>query len=204
MQDFWNERYRQDAYAYGEAPNRYFSQVLESIDPGCILLPAEGEGRNAVFAAKHGWKVDAFDSSIEGQRKALELARKHDVQLKYALGTPDTVKYQPHSFDALALIYAHFDGKLKSGYHRVLESYVKVGGLVLIEGFAKRHLVYSATNPKAGGPKNESMLYSKEEIARDFPNYKVIELEEVDIELNEGLYHQGMSAVVRFAGVKLR
>lgn len=204
MRDFWNERYGQDAYAYGEAPNRYFSQVLAGIDPGCILLPAEGEGRNAVFAARHGWKVNAFDLSSEGQRKALALAGKHGVHIEYALGTPETAKYAPHSFDALALIYAHFDGKLRSQYHRLLDGYVKVGGLVIMEGFAKRHLAYSASNPKAGGPKNESMLLSKEEIAQDFSNYKIIELEEVDTDLNEGLYHQGMSAVVRFTGVKLR
>ena len=51
----WNDRYSKDEYAYGEEPNRYLKEQLEKLAVGKILFPAEGEGRNAVFAAKLGW-----------------------------------------------------------------------------------------------------------------------------------------------------
>lgn len=52
MKDFWNERYATDVYAYGTEPNAYFKACLDTIPkPGRLLLPAEGEGRNAVYAA---------------------------------------------------------------------------------------------------------------------------------------------------------
>jgi hypothetical protein len=50
---------------------------------GSILFPAEGEGRNAVFAAKLGWAVSAFDISNEGKNKGIKLAKKktnHQLQ----------------------------------------------------------------------------------------------------------------------------
>jgi hypothetical protein len=37
-------------------------------------LPADGEGRNAFYAASQGWIVTAIDSSIKGREKALQLA----------------------------------------------------------------------------------------------------------------------------------
>jgi hypothetical protein len=35
------------------------------------------------------------------------------------------------------------------------------------------------------------MLFSIEEIISDFSNYEIIELEEKEIELKEGLFHNG-------------
>ena len=54
---FWNERYAVTDYIYGKAPNEFFVEQLSTLTPGRILLPAEGEGRNAVYAAKQGWDV---------------------------------------------------------------------------------------------------------------------------------------------------
>lgn len=72
----WNDRYSKNGFAFGEAPNDYLKEQLEKLDTGTILFPAEGEGRNAVFAAKLGWTVSAFDISVEGKNKAILLAKK--------------------------------------------------------------------------------------------------------------------------------
>ncbi|NVM67000.1 hypothetical protein FHW88_005321 [Mucilaginibacter sp. SG538B] len=62
----WDQRYAEEEFAYGEQPNNFLQQQLSLLKPGKILFPAEGEGRNAVFAAGLGWAVSAFDISIEG------------------------------------------------------------------------------------------------------------------------------------------
>ena len=70
----WNDRYSNPEYAYGTAPNEWFKEQLTHLPgKGRILLPAEGEGRNAVFAAKQGWEVSAFDPSEAGREKALPI-----------------------------------------------------------------------------------------------------------------------------------
>jgi len=48
-----------------------------------------------------------------------------------------------------------------------------------------------------------NMLYSKSEIAADFENYEILMLEEEEILLDEGKYHIGNSAVIRFIGRKI-
>ncbi|WP_345954602.1 hypothetical protein [Mucilaginibacter sp. PAMB04168] len=57
-------------------------------------------------------------------------------------------------------------------------------------------------NEKVGGPKDIESLFSIEEIQADFANYEVIELEELEVDLHEGLYHNGLGSVIRFVGRK--
>ena len=198
----WNERYSREEFAYGQEPNNYLKEQLQKLDPGTILFPAEGEGRNAVFAAKLGWKVSAFDISIEGKNKALRLAENNNVAIDYQVDELENLNYNIGHFDAIALIYAHFPAEVKSIYHRSLDKYLRKGGTIIFEAFSKRHLDYLARNEKVGGPKDIDMLFSIDEIIADFANYEVAELEEREIELNEGLFHNGKGSVIRFVGRK--
>jgi SAM-dependent methyltransferase len=198
----WNDRYSADEFAYGEEPNNYLKEQLAKLPPGNILFPAEGEGRNAVYAAKLGWKVAAFDISAEGKKKALQLAAANKVSIDYQVGELDALDYQPGQFDAIALIYAHFPAAIKSSIHRSLDKYLRTGGIIIFEAFSKKHLEYLEANENVGGPKDIDSLFSMEEIRSDFANYDVIELEEKEIELSEGLYHNGKGSVIRFVGKK--
>ena len=198
----WDDRYSQDFFAFGEEPNLYLKQILETLSPGTILFPAEGEGRNAVHAAKNGWTVSAFDISVEGQKKALSLADNNGVNVVYQVGPLESLYYQQEQFDAMALIYAHFPADIKSSYHRALDKYLRKGGVVIFEAFSKNHLDYIAHNEKVGGPRDLASLFSMEEIRADFNNYEIIELKEEEIVLNEGLYHNGVGSVIRFTGRK--
>jgi 2-polyprenyl-3-methyl-5-hydroxy-6-metoxy-1,4-benzoquinol methylase len=200
--DKWNERYATDEFAYGEQPNNYLKEQLEKLNPGNILFPAEGEGRNAVFAAKLGWSVSAFDISAEGQRKALQLAEKNGVAVDYQIGELQTLNYKDGQFGAIALIYAHFPAAIKSQLHKTLDKYLRKGGTIIFEAFSKSHVDYLAANEKVGGPKDIESLFSVEEIKADFDNYDVVELRETEIYLNEGLYHNGQGSVIRFVGRK--
>jgi 2-polyprenyl-3-methyl-5-hydroxy-6-metoxy-1,4-benzoquinol methylase len=198
----WNDRYRDKEFAYGEQPNNYLKEQLEKLPPGKILFPAEGEGRNAVFAASLGWQVCAFDISAEGQKKALQLAKKNNVSIDYKVGDLQTVNYKADQFDAIALIYAHFPADIKSALHKSLDKYLRSGGTIIFEAFSKRHIEFIAKNEKVGGPKDIAALFSVEEIRNDFNNYDIIELMETEIDLHEGFFHNGHASVIRFVGRK--
>jgi 2-polyprenyl-3-methyl-5-hydroxy-6-metoxy-1,4-benzoquinol methylase len=198
----WNKRYSDEAFAYGEEPNQYLRAQLEKLPAGSILFPAEGEGRNAVFAAQLGWDVTAFDISQEGQKKANLLAEKKGVSIDYQVGPLEELSLEAGQFDAIALIYAHFPAKIKSAYHQKLDTLLKKGGTIIFESFSKKHLAYVLADEKVGGPKDIDSLFSIDEIKADFPNYTIVELVEQDIELSEGLYHNGVGSVIRFVGVK--
>ena len=198
----WNERYSNEAFAYGEEPNNYLKEQLSKLNVGSILFPAEGEGRNAVFAAKLGWSVSAFDISHEGKSKAMKLAKKNNVTIEYKVGELHTLDFESEQFEAIALIYAHFPAAIKSLYHKTFDKFLKNNGIIIFESFSKKHIDFVNANEKVGGPKDIESLFSIDEIKSDFPNYEIIELVEKEIELNEGLYHNGIGSVIRFIGRK--
>lgn len=199
----WDERYSSEEFAYGTEPNNYLREQLSKLEPGKILFPAEGEGRNAVFAATKRWQVSAFDISVNGRNKALQLAEQLGTTIDYQVGELSTLNYQKEQFDAIALIYAHFPGAVKSSIHKMLNQHLRTDGFIIFEAFSKNHLEYIAKNEKVGGPKDIESLFSIEEIQADFPDYDIIELAETEIELSEGLFHNGTGSVIRFVGQKL-
>lgn len=200
--DFWNERYAENEYVYGETPNKFLAEKLEGITPGKILFPADGEGRNSVYAATRGWDTYAFDQSAEGKKKAELLAQKRGVTIKYEVASMPDVHYEPQSFDAMALIFAHFPGDEKLAFLQQLSGYLKPGALVIFEAYSKNHLKFKIDNPRVGGPSDISMLYTTDEIRACFPDYEVEQLEETELEIREGKLHGGMSSVIRFVGRK--
>lgn len=197
MNNFWNDRYSTKTYAYGEMPNQFFKQEISKLTPGTILFPAEGEGRNAVYAATLGWQVAAFDLSSEGKQKALQLAEKHNVEIDYRLEGYDNVSFPHESFDCIVLIFAHMPATAREKNHKHLLSFLKPGGTFILEGFRKEQI-----NMKSGGPRNEEMLFSKEELMDDFENLFSLKIEETDIILDEGPFHQGLASVIRVVGEK--
>jgi hypothetical protein len=202
MKDFWNERYGATEFVYGKKPNAYLKEKLAKFNPGTILFPAEGEGRNAVYAAGLGWKVSAFDTSTEGRRKALILAKEHHVEIEYHTEELNGIGYKTAQFDAIALIFTHFPPEIRKEYFQNFSTYLKNGGIIIFEGFSKKHIHYQEINPDVGGPKNMEMLFSVQELKDDFANFDFMEFRETEVELDEGLFHKGKGSVIHFVAKK--
>jgi hypothetical protein len=102
MANKWDLRFGGDDFFYGKAPNVFFADFLSTLpEKGKLLLPAEGEGRNAVYAARSGWQVTAFDSSAVAREKALKYAREEGVSLEYLHLDIDAYKATPATYDLL-------------------------------------------------------------------------------------------------------
>ena len=202
MNPNWDDRYRDKEFAYGKIPNQFFKEWLLDFEPGKILMPADGEGRNGVHAAKGGWNVTSFDLSVEGKQKALRLAEDEGVSLHYEVGDFEDLRFETESFDAIGLIYAHFPTDKKLEYHRKLIEYLSPGGVIIFEAFSKSHLELSKKDPKVGGPKDKGQLFSTEELTNSFDNFEILYLKEELCQLSEGRYHNGLSSVIRFVGRK--
>ncbi len=199
----WNERYAKEEYAYGEAPNEFLKEQLLRLTPGRILFPAEGEGRNAVYAATLGWTVEAFDISAEGKKKAERLADKNSVVIDYRIGTLDQMNFKENGFDAIALIYAHFPAGLRADLHKRLTTLLRPGGTLILEGFSKNHGEYQKKNSGIGGPPDPAMRFDKDEIENDFKDMEILLSEQCEAELNEGFGHRGTGSVIRFVARKV-
>lgn len=197
MKDFWNKRYGEEAYVYGFSPNLFFKEQLDQLQVGSILLPAEGEGRNAVYALSKGWDVTAFDFSENAQRKAKKLANKNNLFLNYQV--EDVLHFtSDNTFDVLGLIFAHFPATLRKKANQHLLQFLEPKGKVIFEAFSKEQLGKSS-----GGPKDKEMLFSIEEVEKEFKGIGFQILEKKIIQLQEGRYHHGEASVIRFIGTKI-
>jgi SAM-dependent methyltransferase len=200
MKEFWDQRYASEDYAYGEEPNEFFRESLRGLTPGRILLPADGEGRNGVYAATQGWDVVSFDISEAGRTKALRLAEKKGVSIDYQVASLDEIDFPKGSFDAVALIYAHFPEAVRRAWHRRISGWLRPSGRLILEAFSKGHLPYVLADGRVGGPRDLSMLYTVEDLREDFSGYREVMSDECEVELTEGAFHVGKGRVVRWVG----
>lgn len=197
MIEFWNQRYDAQDFAYGEKPNQFLEEQLCLLPKGKILFVAEGEGRNAVFAAKMGHQVTAFDYSVSAQKKAMSLASAQNVSIEYLVSDVLEIPFQKDFFDIIVFVFAHFPEKIRKQAHSKLITLLKPNGKIIFEAFGKEQIKYHS-----GGPKEINMLFSEEEVKHEFLNIKFDFLKTDLIDLDEGPFHQGQAVVVRFVGTK--
>jgi len=193
----WDDKYSAEEYVFGKEPNDYLKQILDTFIAGKILLPGEGEGRNAVYAAQKGWTVDAFDSSKAGLDKAMRLAKEKGVRINYDL--ENILFYLPKLdyYNLAAVFFLHLTRQQRRIMSVKIWDSLRPGGKFIMEAFSKEQLNYNS-----GGPKDKDLLYSEQEILSDFPCFKPEHLETIERTLNEGTLHKGKASLIRFIGVK--
>lgn len=196
--NFWDQNFSCEGYKYGEQPNAFLAEQA-ALWPaaGDVLLPGDGEGRNSVWLAQHGHRVLAMDSSQVGLAKAQALAAQRQVHIQTLLADLADWQPEPHSADALALIYLHLPVSLRAAAHQRLMTALRPGGWVVLEAFHPQQLAHTS-----GGPKDPSMLYTLDMLRQDFAGLQEVLAYEGPTELNEGPGHQGLAHVTRWVGRK--
>ncbi len=198
MNEFWDNRYSSEEFVYGTEPNEFFKSEINKIFPGRLLSLAEGEGRNGIYAASLGWKVDAVDFSSMARTKALKLASQKNTAINYVTADLKDFKPESDSYDAVSMIFMHLNSEISGVVHgRAVES-LKPGGRIILEVYAKEQLGKSS-----GGPQNIDMLYSIEDIEKNFNGLKTLILDKEVTHLNESRHHSGEAVVIRFVGEKV-
>jgi cyclopropane fatty-acyl-phospholipid synthase-like methyltransferase len=189
---FWNQRYGDDHFAYGTAPNDYLQRRVGALPAGGhVLLLGEGEGRNGVWLAEHGFAVTLVDQSRAGLDKAQRLAAERGVSVETIEADLTAWQWPEAAYDAVVAIFLHLPPEHRGDVHRRMVHALKPGGRLLLEGFRKEQLEYSS-----GGPPVAEMLFQRSDLEVDFAGAEIRELEEEVRELDEGPYHQGPGALI--------
>ncbi|MDP2365385.1 MAG: class I SAM-dependent methyltransferase [Ignavibacteria bacterium] len=195
--DFWNNRYTEKEFAYGTEPNEFFKEQIEKLKSGRALFLGEGEGRNAVYAAKLGWQVDAVDFSSSARDKALKLAEENNVKINYEVCDLNDYKYKENHYDLVVMIFVHLPIEVRKILFRNAVRSLNQNGKMIIEVFSKEQIKNSS-----GGPQSIELLYSENDILSLVKDLRIETMESKVIELDEGEYHKGKADVIRFVGVK--
>ena len=197
--DFWNTRYSDQEFAYGTEPNEFFKEQIEKLKSGTALFLGEGEGRNAIYAAKLGWQVDAIDFSSSAKDKAIKLAEINYVNINYEVCDLNDYKFKENYYDLVVMIFVHLPLDLRRNVFQKSIASLKQNGKMIIESFSKEQI-----NNSSGGPQSIELLYSENDVLDLVRNLKTELIESIAINLNEGEYHNGKADILRYVGVKIK
>lgn len=193
MQNVWNQRFELDEYVYGDKPNAFIESQADRLKgKKKVVAFAEGEGRNAVFLARQGHDVTAWDYAVNGLMKTEKLADRFNVKVETSQKdlVQDPVPYE--EYDAAIMVFGHFS---KSDQKKVIEkmiSVVKPGGVVMLEVYSEDQLRY-----QTGGPKTADMLYSPMDLLEWTHSYQMLHFFYGEQRRDEGKLHNGMGHVIQ-------
>ena len=160
----WNERFKRKKFAFGKKANSFLRRHISLLPKGKALDLAAGEGRNAVFLAQHGFKVDAVDISETGLRKTQALAGKKEVKVHTILADLDTYPIKRGEYDLITNLYflnRNIIPKMRRG--------LKKGGMMVFETYLLDH-----RRLHAGGPKNPKYFLKPNEPLHLFRGFRIL------------------------------
>lgn len=191
--DTWNRRFQGDDFLFGTEPNAWLREHAGAWVPGHrVLCVADGEGRNSVWLAGRGLRVDAFDVSEVGVAKARALARARGVEVDYAVADVDGIDWPRDLYDGIAAVFIQFaDPALRARLFARMVSALRPGGTLVLQGYTPRQLEY-----RTGGPPHADHLYTEEMLRSAFAMLEIVQLREYDAEVREGKGHNGRSALI--------
>ena len=203
--EMWDRRFGLEAFAYGKEPNVWLKNRIESMNPDSnskALFPADGEGRNAVWAAGKGWNAEVFDLSEEGKKKCMQLAESCNVTVEYHVDYLVLRSFETEDYDLIACSWFHTPTPIRQRHMPRMLHALKPGGHFVMEGYHKSQFPLTS-----GGPKSLDLLFDLDTILAELtgphaPKMSIIHASVETTVLNESDLHRGEARVVRLHLVK--
>jgi cyclopropane fatty-acyl-phospholipid synthase-like methyltransferase len=197
--DRWNQRYQEagEQYLFGTEATLFLSRHADLFQRGSsAFLVADGEGRNSVWLAQQGLEVSAMDVSVVAVDKARKLAVQHRVDLDLVVADMSAVNWPPQPlhgrFDWVIGIFIQFVGAAgRARQFDAMKQLTRPGGRILLHGYTPKQL-----DCKTGGPPEIGNLYTQALLRAAFADWEIEELVEYEEDIDEGVRHQGRSALI--------
>jgi SAM-dependent methyltransferase len=191
--EHWDTSFSNTDYVYGETANVFIRDKSKIIPThakvGCF---AEGEGRNAIYLAKQGHDVTAYDQSDVGLEKTRALAAKNNVAVQTVELDLTQEKVEENQFDAAIMVFGHVPKNDQPFLMESMIGSVKPGGYVVFEVYSEEQLDYGT-----GGPPAKEMLYNPKDILEWINDYKCLHFYYGEAERHEGKKHSGACHLIQ-------
>ena len=193
----WNARFSGDGWAYGKEPNAWLAETIKPGN-GKALVPADGEGRNAVWIASQGYDTTVFDLSDVGKEKCSQLAKEKAVHVHYEVDDLTVRNFTSETYDLIACSWFHVPWDLFCEHYPRMLSSLKSGGEFICEGYHT-----SQMDMTSGGPKSLDLLWDLDEVMEVIgEGFNIIHAKVETVELDESDLHRGTAHVVRLHFIK--
>jgi len=160
----WGEKH---AGGHGEeSPSAFLEEIFRSkswvFPPGMALDVATGKGRNAVFLAERGFKVDAMDISSLALAEAGKAAQSKRLDINFIEADLDSAELPENAYD-LIVNFNFLDRDLVPK----MKTALKTGGHVVFE-------TYLIDQKELGHPRNPAYLLGHNELLELFRDFRVL------------------------------
>ena len=195
----WDQRYSAPGYLFGTEAAAFLRREGGRLAPASrVLAVADGEGRNAVWLARQGHEVVAFDASAVAVEKARRLAEGAGVTVAFHVAGVEAWDWEAGGFDAVVAVFIQFAAPaLRAEIFAGMARALRPGGMLLLHGYAPRQVGYGT-----GGPSAPENMYTLELLREAFAGWEVLHAEDYDAEIVEGTGHAGRSGLIDFVAVK--
>ena len=196
----WDAWYAAEEAFFGSVPNALLREWIArlALPSGArILSLGEGEGRDARWLARCGFRVTAVDGSRVGLYKLSRAAAAENLDIEVVCA--DLAEFEPQRghYDLVISLFCHLPPALRARVHARAARALKPGGHLLVQGFARAQ---RELGMKSGGPPDIELLYDRRVIARELTEYLDTEIvDERRVVLDCGRHH-GEAVVVVYCG----
>jgi len=166
----WDERHSAHDPIESWEPDPTLVGEVASMTPGRALDLGSGDGRNAVWLARHGWTVTAVDFSVVALDRARTLAATADVEIDWRQA--DLLSWTPaaEAFDLVAVFFIHLPADERRPVYARAAAAVAIGGTLLVVGHDR-----SNAADGVGGPHDPDVLFTPDEIVAELPEGFTVE-----------------------------
>lgn len=193
--DRWDSVYREGHPRLPVEPNEFLKKVIEDQSPGDALDVGMGQGRNAVFLARAGWRVVGIDISREAVRQVNETAARERLALQAQRISLQEYQLEQPRFDLIVLMYMH---NLQREDTRRMVSALRPGGRVVLEAY-HADVASAGLNAITGVPRG----YQETEMRQLFEGLNVQTCSRVVTKSDWSNGPDGTAPLIRYVGQRI-
>lgn len=185
---YYEERYKKDGYYWGLNPNYLCYEVMKLkpptqayrlLDIGC------GEGKDAVFFARNGYLVTAFDAADSGLAKARKLAENCGVHVDFFKADINDYRLE-HDYDIIfsSGVFHFLRPQLREEFTADLKEHTVDGGLNVINVFVEKAFIAPA--PDSEETETAKKRWKSGELFMCYHDWKFHTMDEFVFDCNSG------------------
>ena len=175
----YEERYKTEDYYWGLSPNSLCYEVMKlkpPVKPLKILDIGCGEGKDAVFFARNGYDVTAFDYADSGLEKARRLAERFGVKINFFRADINDYRLT-ENYDIVfsSGVFHYINPELRSEIVENIKSHINRGGIAAVNVFVKKPFIERAPDSEKS---EENRLWKSGELLTLFHDWKIANFRE--------------------------
>lgn len=190
----WDQIYLSPDAKVPVNPSTLVLETTASLKPGAALDVGMGNGRNAIYLARKGWKVTGIDLSDAAVKQAQQEAAKLKVEFDARSGDVEKMVLGRERYDLIVCMYVHMVA-LRSA--RKFIDALKPGGLLIVEG---HHAEAQALGlrPVSGGLPG----YLDNQLLHAYDKLRIVRYEDRPMQAEWSNGPEGRAPIVRLVGRK--